>query len=264
MYVAHVVVTALVAYFLTRILKAFRINEERMLKIEADQRQLALMTTLSANAAHELGTPLSTISLVVDELRSTPIASEMPGNVRGDLNLIASEVLRCKAVLDGLSVQSGGVAAGEISWVSIKEICDALSLRAPEKMERVRTEGDLARLCKLQLQPLLIALDALITNALQASVSSQAVELKFDPGRSSLHVSVRDFGCGMSPVEVEQARQPFFTSKQEGMGLGLYLADLVARQFGGELFIISELSRGTTVQLVFPCSIAEYSESEAA
>jgi two-component system sensor histidine kinase RegB len=254
MYGAHVITTMLVAYFLTRILRSLRFTEERLLRIETNQRHLALMTTLSANAAHELGTPLSTIALVLDELITANNSGVCKKEVLSEeLTLMNSEVARCKLVLDKFSVQSGTVAADKLSWTTPNQLIEALVSGDPEFTERVRFTNCSIKSYLIQAVALTIAIKGLLTNALQASDGSHFVSLTIDDGDDGLQFSVKDAGCGMSEAEVEQATIPFYTSKKDGMGLGLYLADLVAMQFGGSLKILSELGKGTEVILTVLC-----------
>jgi C4-dicarboxylate-specific signal transduction histidine kinase len=62
-----------------------------------------------------------------------------------------------------------------------------------------------------------------------------------------------DQGCGMDEESMGRAREPFFTTKEQGkgLGLGLFLAQNVAEQFGGELTIFSEELNGTAVTVSF-------------
>ncbi|WP_227247113.1 ATP-binding protein [Paraburkholderia caribensis] len=80
-----------------------------------------------------------------------------------------------------------------------------------------------------------------------------------------LRITVRDEGVGMSPEVLERACEPFFTTKGEGQGTGLGLSMVFGfvRQSGGHLTILSEVGRGTSVQMHFPRSaVAEGTLSE--
>lgn len=65
-------------------------------------------------------------------------------------------------------------------------------------------------------------------------------------------VSVEDDGIGMSSSTLAKAREPFFTTRAHGNGLGLSSVDGFVEQSGGEMHIVSELAEGTTVSLVLP------------
>ena len=76
------------------------------------------------------------------------------------------------------------------------------------------------------------------------------------PGRDWVRISVTDTGHGMPPATVQQAMEPFFTTKPLGQGTGLGLATSygIIKQAGGELIIDSLPGRGTTVHLYLPAS----------
>jgi signal transduction histidine kinase len=73
-------------------------------------------------------------------------------------------------------------------------------------------------------------------------------------GGDYVAVTVGDTGTGMDPVTLSRAMEPFFTTKPigKGTGLGLSIAHSLATQAGGALRLMSQLGRGTTVELWFP------------
>jgi len=64
-----------------------------------------------------------------------------------------------------------------------------------------------------------------------------------------LHVTVSDTGRGMDEDTLRQAAEPFFTTRSEGMGLGLFLASTMAERFGGALEFETSPGQGTTATL---------------
>jgi signal transduction histidine kinase len=98
------------------------------------------------------------------------------------------------------------------------------------------------------------ALTALLENAMEASGNGQGVELRCLRRADLLGFEVRDRGRGIPAEALERVREPFFTTKPigEGMGLGLHLADSVARDLGGQLDIAAREGGGTVVSLWLP------------
>lgn len=95
------------------------------------------------------------------------------------------------------------------------------------------------------------ALVNVLDNAVRATTTGGTVEVvvrTFDDGR--IHVAVRDDGEGMSEAVLARARDPFFTTRATGTGLGLALVDKVVRLHGGELLLKRLEPRGTEVTLV--------------
>ena len=110
---------------------------------------------------------------------------------------------------------------------------------------------------KVQLE---LALLNLILNARDAMPGGGQVTLHAGPlkenGRACVAISVSDTGSGMDAATIARAREPFFTTKAQGAGTGLGLAQVaeVARQSDGRLDIDSTPGRGTTARLILPAA----------
>ena len=112
---------------------------------------------------------------------------------------------------------------------------------------------------KIQLE---LAILNLVLNARDAMPTGGMVKVRAAPvsdgGRSSVAISVADSGSGMDADTAKRAHEPFFTTKAQGAGTGLGLAQVaeVAKQSGGRLEIDSEPGRGTIVRLILPAAAA--------
>jgi signal transduction histidine kinase len=94
----------------------------------------------------------------------------------------------------------------------------------------------------------------LVTNAREAMPGGGTVTLAVHdgPGDGELMIEVSDTGTGMTPDVLAMVRRPFFTTKKDGTGLGLAMADQVLARAGGMLQIDSVTGEGTTVRCVLP------------
>jgi len=110
---------------------------------------------------------------------------------------------------------------------------------------------------KVQLE---LAILNLILNARDAMPGGGTVQVRaapiLDGGRPSVVIAVADKGAGMDAETARRAQEPFFTTKEQGAGTGLGLAQVaeVAKQSGGRLEIDSNPGRGTVVQLILPAA----------
>lgn len=110
---------------------------------------------------------------------------------------------------------------------------------------------------KVQLE---LAILNLVLNARDAMPDGGIVQVRaapiMDNGRPGVAIAVADKGLGMDTETARRAQEPFFTTKEQGAGTGLGLAQVaeVAKQSGGRLEIDSGLGRGTVVQLVLPAA----------
>lgn len=99
-------------------------------------------------------------------------------------------------------------------------------------------------------------LNSLISNSLDAmpdggvlTVISQAIE-----DRSLIEMKMIDTGIGIPEDKIDKVFKPFFTTKQKGWGMGLYLANRIAKRHGGMIEISSVVGQGTTIFLSLPVS----------
>ena len=257
MWVAFGLAACFIVYFIQRVLRELRSIEEQLTASRERATRgeaVAALATLSAGAAHELASPLSTIALASGELlrRLPPDTTAAP--LRDDVLLIKSQVERCRAILDQLAAEAGqahGSSFGVLSWPSIVEHGVAgferqrLKLQTPPGEPQPLT-GSLGAISQ--------ALRNLLRNAFDAAGSHGHVLLDVSQRHDELTFCVEDDGPGMSENVLSRATEPFFTTKPrgQGMGLGLFLAQSVAEQMGGRLELSSQPGRGTRVSLVLP------------
>lgn len=244
MLAAYVLVSAILAFFVRRLAHVLDEQREALVSIRdraARAERVASLTTLAAGAAHELGTPLGTIAIVAGELER-----QLEGSLAEDARLIRSEVARCRAVLDSLAARSGDVLGASPERLDLVALANALREKLPSaRAKRLVVTGEGSALAPRA--PLLQALEVLVQNAFDASGPDADVELLLSDDR----VEVRDHGAGMDAATLERACEPFFTTKPEGvgMGLGLFLARSTAEALGGTLTLTSTVGEGTCATL---------------
>ncbi|MCA9711232.1 MAG: ATP-binding protein, partial [Myxococcales bacterium] len=104
-------------------------------------------------------------------------------------------------------------------------------------------------------EPLEQIVRELVVNAVDACRRASPVGqivLRLGTRADEAVVEVHDHGPGMDPEVAAHAFDPFFSTKDQGMGLGLYLARAQLRQLGGHLELDSKPGRGTSLRLVLP------------
>lgn len=253
MWVAFGLAAVFIVYFIQRVLRELRQIEEQLLASRERATRgeaVAALAMLSAGAAHELASPLSTIALASGELlRHVP-----EGSARDDVLLIKSQVERCREILDQLAAEAGqahGSSFGPLGYPRILE--HALQGLPIERLQVTTPPGEPLELDG-SLGAIAHALRNLIKNALDASPASAKVQIVVSQSSDELRFTVTDVGSGMSEGTLARATEPFFTTKPrgKGMGLGLFLAQSVAEQLGGRLELSSEPARGTTARLLLP------------
>jgi len=257
MYFAFVAVAILSVLFVASVMRTLRVREadlaEAKSRAERNER-LASVMVLAAGTAHEMGSPLATIAITAKEMERAAADWKDP-QWREDARLIRSEVERCRRLLDDLRGQAGAVE-GETPVASpIGEVVAKLSETLSEAERRRVTITPAAATVEVFLPRAAFAqvLGNIVRNALDASPPDAPVVIDASAGETTV-VRVTDHGCGMDAGTLQRAREPFFTTKPPGagLGLGLFLADRFARDLGGTLLIDSKPGAGTEIRLELP------------
>jgi two-component system sensor histidine kinase RegB len=261
MWIGFAVSGALITVFVHRIaaLLARQRAELRRLQLHAaEARHLAAVGSLAAGAAHELGTPLGTIELLVAEL---PAMAD--DEMREAMGTVRQQVARCKTIVSRMASPELRVQAlgrdGSPRWdlaalaedldelarpsgIDVHVIVDASAHGTPASQPR-EVLGQIAR--------------ELVVNAVDAcrrGGTACTVEVRVQAVDGQARVRVQDDGPGMDAELAARVFDPFFTTKAEGegTGLGLYLARAQVRQLGGTVDLHSAPGRGTVVEIVVP------------
>jgi two-component system sensor histidine kinase RegB len=255
---ALAVTGVLMTYFVHRIASALGAQQrelERLRREVREDRYVASLGALSAGAAHELGTPLGTIALLAGELELMNDAER-----REAVHGIRTELLRCKDILHGMENPelSAQALEGGAPW-PLAELADALEGMKTGSSVSLTVEATpevRASTCQVPRVGLEQTVRELVVNAQRASAdsssSTRGVRVRLECDERELTVFVEDDGVGMSPAELERAFEPFHSTRQEGRGLGLFLARQHTRQLGGTLVLTSERSVGTRAVLRVP------------
>jgi two-component system sensor histidine kinase RegB len=256
MWVALAAASGLIAYFVSRVSEALEKREQELTEARAAAARsdrLTALLTLGAGAAHELATPLSTISTAATELERQ-VASLDARAAANYVSMIRREVERCTTILDQLSGRASADSVHETE-ITLSRLVDDVRYRLGESLS-CRLDVTLPQTTTsvhAPAEPLRQTLVALVRNAFDASRSDQRVALHIQHD-TCVRVEVIDSGRGMSPDESAHAGEPFFTTKPRGsgLGLGLFLARAFADQMGGSLRWTSSPDAGTAVVLELP------------
>jgi two-component system sensor histidine kinase RegB len=259
-WVALGVASAFVVHFLRRITGALAERDAELRdarELAARQERLASLTTMAAGAAHELSTPLGTVSIAAKELERA-LASVNP-DLAADARLIREQVGRCRAILEQMQ-QGSGTIGENVASCTVAELIDELLVGVRDKPAVHRdVPADLgAQTLRVPRRALSQALRSLVTNAQDASAPTAAVVVSARRDGETLELAIVDRGAGMPSDVMARIGEPFYTTKApgRGMGLGLYLARAVIEGVGGQLVIESRLAGGTDVRVSLPVDVS--------
>jgi PAS domain S-box-containing protein len=214
--------------------------QERLRQQVAQSEKLAATGRLAAGVAHELNNPLGNVLL-----HAKLLLEDLPegDGRRGGAQRIVDNTLRCKAIVRGL-LDSARQSELVTAWTDVNET-------ARKCVELVAAEPGAARAeCRLQLDPALprIECDArqieqvlvnLLRNAIDAiNGRGGTVTVFTEPAADgeAIVLGVRDDGCGITADGLSRVFEPFYTTKEQGMGLGLAICHGIVERHKGRIW----------------------------
>lgn len=256
MWLGFVLSAVLIAGFAVRMNATLRERERALASLREQalrQERVVALGTLAAGAAHELGTPLSTMAVLVKDIEP------QSGLSADTLAILRAQITRCKEILSSLSVAAGPLRAE----AGDRQPLDAWLTTIVERWLATRPGVVASRhFTGTEPVPHIVAertLSQAITNILNnaADASPQAVEITGQWTAESLTLDIADRGPGLAPelkrIDEQSGRLDYgFSTKSEGLGLGLYLASTVLTRFGGEARLIERDDGGLLCRLVLP------------
>jgi two-component system sensor histidine kinase RegB len=256
MWVIFVVSAALITVFITRMAEGIRRRELTLAKAREEalrSEQLIAIGTLAAGTAHALGTPLSTMSVLLSDLDE--LATENLGvpEVKEDISVLRQQVTRCRNSLtqltryyhkdEGRSEQTIPISA------FIEDVRDYLTNIHPRSNIQITLYNIDNKHLNSDLS-IKHALINIIENGIKAAKDKVTLELRVS--RADLTITIADDGPGIPAEVMENLGEPFISVRNQGMGLGIYLANASISRLGGSIEMRNRVEGGAVTRITLP------------
>ncbi|MEN9890241.1 MAG: histidine kinase [Pseudomonadota bacterium] len=248
---------SLVVVVILRIGQTLRQRDARLAALRqraAEEEHIVRMGLLASGAAHELSTPLATLSVILgDWSHMGPISAEP--ELREDVEQMQAQVQRCKAIISGILMSAGDARADATETTTLaaflQATCADWSRRrgvGPLQPELGPTPDD-PIFADAGLRQMVINL---LDNALEAA-PHQLPRLLAESDDERLQLRVLDQGPGFAPEILEHFGRPYHSTKgKPGGGLGVFLSVNVARGLGGNVIGRNRPTAGAEVLVELP------------
>lgn len=215
-------------------------------------QRLSFMGKMMASLAHQIRTPLSAAMLYSAHLTKPELREDQrikfANKVRGRLNSLEEQVRDMLVFARGETKLTDLVSSDQL-FGAIEDALDVPLTHADADADCINTLPGVLLQCNQE--ALVGALMNLVNNALQSGAETLELKiLKVDD--SFLMLEVRDNGPGMNAEQLAQSLEPFYSTKSQGTGLGLAVAQVVARAHHGDFYINSDEGQGTVAGFKLP------------
>jgi two-component system sensor histidine kinase RegB len=252
MWLGFVISAIVVAYFVVKMAQAVRERDEALTRIREEtlrNERIVELGMQAAGAAHEMGSPLSTMLVVIGELKHDTTA--LP-EWQNSLNLLDGQVRGCRRILDKLLANASENESAEMHSIEqfLADTLDEWQLLRPTAQFRFHLD------CTppsplLRIDPSLrAALMNLLNNA--ADASPDIIDIHARWNNNSFTLEIHDHGTGLTPAAAARIGTAYFTTKAGGRGLGLFLANATLERLGGRVRLFNRFSGGATTEVTLP------------
>ncbi|MBB6251915.1 ATP-binding protein [Nitrospirillum iridis] len=255
-FICFLLASVLAVSFVTRINTNLRRRDARLSDLRqksAEEDHIVRMGLLASGAAHELGTPLATLSVILNDWQHMP-ANQPQAEFLDEVAEMQAAVGRCKEIVSRILLTAGearGEGAKRTTLVRfLDDVVDDWRRAHPDRtidyanhiMDDVAIASDTA---------IKQSLFNVFDNALEASPQWVGIDVACHDGL--LTVTVQDRGPGFAPDILTRFGKPYQSTKNRpGSGLGLFLTVNVARKLGGRVTAGNNPAGGATVELRLP------------
>ena len=248
---------ALLVVFVTRIAHNLREHEDRIAMLKqhaAEEDHIVRMGLLASGAAHELGTPLSLLSVILGDWKRMP-RFMADAELSREIEEMRMAVGRCKTIISGILLSAGEARGEQPGVTTLNGFFDGLvaewrAARGGAMALTYRNEFGADRAIVSD-----TALKQVIVNVLDNAYEASPEHVLFSAGLAgdAIVLSVADSGPGFPPEMLGRLGRPYQSSKgRPGGGLGLFLVVNVVRKLGGTVSARNAPQGGAIVTITLP------------
>lgn len=254
--ICFVLMAVLLVLFVTRISQNLRDRDAAVAAMRqqaAEHDHIVRLGLLASGAAHELGTPLASLSVILSDWKRMPALTE-DADLAQDMATMRAEVERCKAIVTGILLSAGEARGLAPERTTLRTFLTEVVASWNREGVTVTVDDGLDHDPSIIADPALRqVLGVLFDNAVEAG--ARRVQVASARVGDVLTIAVRDDGPGFAPVVLKAWGKPYNSTKpRAGAGLGLFLLMNVVRSLGGRVEASNPPAGGAEVRLTLPLS----------
>lgn len=224
-------------------------SRDQLYDVQRDTRRterLSAIGQIASQVSKSLRAPLVAVERTLAQPPAAPAPPETLAALRADIQT-------AHHVLDGLE-QFASLGQMHTQTINLEDLLIAeIATLSPPPGVAIHIDKP-PILSPLQADPNHVRLLArhLLANALEAVGDNGSITATLTPAPEGIHLAISDTGPGIAPERIGRLFEPLYTSKPQGLGLGLAICQQVVRMQGGRIQIQSALGHGATVSIYLP------------
>lgn len=205
---------------------------------------LALLGQMTATLAHELQTPIATLSNLIQSL---PARQSDMQFISRFTTLANDELQRTQRLIDNLLIYGKDISFKNNEWIEFKPFIENLAVKS---MVSACSSPEFSLLLDRFYAELMF--NNLLINSKQAGATEITIRTLADEPGSLVNLYFEDNGCGFPEVAIlHELTSPFVTGRAKGAGLGLFLVEKIIKAYDGDMSLYTQ-EKGAGVKLVLP------------
>ena len=218
-----------------------------------NQKKMTEVGSLSAAAAHELGTPLNTIFLIINDLLKEKILTDNK-NIAKDIILLKSQAERCREILQRFSKNPLKLKDKFLEKVKITDLIKINFEKFNKNKKLIIKKNPIDDEPEIIFKDeIMYALGNIIQNAILYSNTNVTAELNYD--NLYVKIIIIDDGDGFSKDIIDKLGEPYISKNNQGMGLGIFIAKNLIENMGGNIKFYNSKDDNAVVEIIFDNSI---------
>lgn len=259
MWLGFVLSAGVIAYFIVGLQKVIQKQAEDLNKAREEafqSEQLIKLGVLAASTAHDLGTPLNSMALMLEDIEYEE-AKQHPELLQ-KTKVMRQQIERCRQALATLNTSAGSVSLQGGRQIPLTEYLHNLlqnwERQHPSTQIKLKLENVAGAPHIMADEVLNLALTSIIDNAIE--VSPHCIEIDASFIQTQWDITIRDYGPGLTSENKHNIGKQGYTTKAHGLGLGLFLSHTVIERLGGVVRLYNHDQGGLCTHIQLPVKFA--------
>jgi two-component system, sensor histidine kinase RegB len=254
MWINFVVSAALITFFIVQMARNLR-QQEQILRSAREKNlrneHIVGIAAMAANTTHALGTPLSTMAVLLNEIAHSERSNS---RLQQDIGIMRQQIELCKTSLRALTQAAERLQTSQHPAIAadrfFRQLLEQWHDRRPSARYALTLAAKTPTPTIVNAPMLAQAIQNLLDNA--ADASPEHMDISVDWNESAVIFRIRDYGPGIPLASVDRIGKPFFSTKSGGLGLGLFLSHATLELFAGSVQLFNQAGGGTLTEVTLP------------